>query len=81
MNNHYTFGEAIKVSAAIIGYDALLTDGATDWDLFNLADHVGEQEAADEERDNDGYYVVGVDGSIGYTVDDGYNVNWLYRVK
>lgn len=70
-NKYYYFIEAVKESAKIIG-DSLLTDGENMWDCFNIMDYPDSREEG-----GDVYWCVGYDGSIGYTEDNGYNVNWL----
>jgi len=79
MSNQYkTLYDAVKAAQPIIERDGLLLDdGADFWSIDNLLAEIYNSDAAE---DNEyGYYIVAPDGSIGYTADDGYNVQWLYK--
>ena len=75
-NKYMTLREALNEAQTRLKDGQPLSDGATNWDIYNLIE--GVDPATDEPRE-DGYYVVGWDGSIGDTTDDGYNVRWIYR--
>lgn len=76
MNNKYmSLKDAVKEAVKVIAEEQFLTDSnGIEWDTFNLMDQDGY------ECDNDNYYCVGHDGSIGYTRDNGINVDWIYKV-
>ncbi|KAK9679512.1 hypothetical protein QE152_g40013 [Popillia japonica] len=80
MDNRYnTLLDAIKVAETLLDDGQLLEDNSgTKWDVDNLWDAEFDQEESKE--DPGCYYCVGYDGSIGYTGDNGYNVQWLYKV-
>lgn len=79
-NCYLTLMDACKVSAERLDEGQLLDDGANDWGIDNLIDEVYNSDS--EELDGeDNYYCVGYDGSIGITHDNGYNVEWIYKVK
>lgn len=73
-NTYYNFLDAVKAAEQIVGEDRLLVDNAgTKWDCFNLMDYPDSRPV-----DGDEYWCVSHDGYIGYTVDNGYNVEWIY---
>jgi hypothetical protein len=76
---HKTLYEAVKAAQPIIERDnMLLDDGADLWSVDNLLTEIyNNSDAADTEAD--GYYITAPDGSVGYTADDGYHVQWIYR--
>jgi hypothetical protein len=75
---HKTLYDAVKAAQPIIERDnMLLDDGAGLWSIDNLLTEIYNSDAADTEAD--GYYITAPDGSIGYTADDGYNVQWIYK--
>lgn len=75
MENKYTWREVLEEAKSRLSEGQLLEDNSgTQWDIYNLMDCEGEQ--TDDER----YYCVGYDGRIGFTKDNGYNVEWLYTV-
>jgi hypothetical protein len=45
--------------------------------LINLLAELYNAPTTDD--DTDGYYVAAIDGSVGYTTDDGYNIQWIYK--
>ena len=77
--NRYEWKEALIVAKERLDDGQLLEDNAGEkWDIYNLMDQ--EDGIENAVIDADHYYVVGFDGSIGYTCDNGYNVSWLYKV-
>lgn len=84
MDNRYnTLLEAINGAETLLDDGQLLEDNSGNkWDIPNLQDAVSEAKEFDQEEsetDPDCYYCVGIDGSIGYTKDNGHNVEWLYK--
>lgn len=77
-NKYMTLLNAVKEAATRLDEGDLLSDGANDWDIDNLMDELDS--AADLVTDDTTYYCVGYDGSVGLTRDNGYNVEWIYRV-
>lgn len=75
---HKTLYDAVKAAQPILERNnALLDDGATYWSADNL---LTELYNADCDTDDiDGYYITAIDGSVGYTTDDGYNIQWIYK--
>lgn len=85
MDNRYnTLLDAIKVAESLLDDGQLLKDNSgVEWDLDNLWDVEFCNDGFDQSKgsaNHNCYYCVGYDGSIGYTVDNGYNVQWLYKV-
>lgn len=75
---HRTLYEAVKAAQPILERDGLLLDdGATTWDIDNLLTTLYNEPAAHDEPG--GEYIVAVNGSVGYTTDNGYHVQWIYK--
>ena len=75
---HKTLYEAVKAVQPIVERDGLLLDdGAMYWSIDNLLAELYNARTTDD--DTDGYYVAAIDGSVGYTTDDGYNIQWIYK--
>lgn len=76
-NVFYSFIDAVKASKKILGEDEILLvdNSGTEWDHFNLLD------VLDDVKDGDEYWVVGIDGNIGLTENNGYNVEWIYTLS
>ena len=77
-NCYLTLAEALKVSNKIVDDNTLLSDGAQDWDINNLLEQADYDEQKEDGENN--YYVVGHDGSIGKTTNNGYNIEWILQV-
>lgn len=79
MENRYnSLKEALEVAKERLEENQLLDDGATNWDIDNLKESIASNEDMEQKCDNNNYYCVGFDGRIGFTNDNGYNVQWLY---
>ena len=78
-NTYKTLYDAVKAAQpALERNNALLDDGADFWDVDNLLVAIYNSDT-DTDAGEYGYYVVAPDGSIGYTADDGYSVQWIYK--
>lgn len=77
-NCYITLSSAVDAASKILSDDDLLDDGVDLWDIDNLSDMA--RESAEEVDGIDTYYCVATDGSIGLTHDNGYNVDWIYRL-
>lgn len=75
----YTWAEALAESKKRLEEGAFLSDGANMWDIDNLSDYPEGVTGFVVEDEN--YYCVGWDGSIGITRDDGFNVDWIYKAE
>lgn len=76
---HKTLYDAVKAAQPILERNnALLDDGADFWSADNLLTEIYNSDAGTK-ADEYGYYIVASDGSIGYTADDGYNIQWIYK--
>ena len=80
MATYKTLYDAVKAAQPIIERDNMLLDDGVDlWSVDNLLTEIyNNSNAADTEADGYGYYIVAVDGSVGYTTD-GYNIRWIYK--
>lgn len=78
MSSKYTWEEALKAAEERLEEGQFLGDGlGVKWDIDNLLELPEGVEGFDVDDDN--YYCVGWDGSIGITRDNGYNVEWIYK--
>lgn len=75
MNKYLTLMEACKVAEEKLEGNLLVDNSGTEWDTFNLMD------CESQDTDDDNYYCVGWDGRIGFTNNNGVNVDWIYKVK
>jgi len=81
-NCYTTLLQAAKATENKIEDGQLLNDGANNWDIFNLIEHIKREEYLNKNEldGEENYYCIGINGEIGITHDNGYNVDWIFTI-